>query len=189
MSKPRKSRLDAHAEALLDWDAQHLTLAEMQKRLAERGCRVSLARISTWLERARREKLTRDVLRDVYSGAKLARELEGAFQKNPAPELRTLVGLLKRIIFSLSVQASADPTLLQIANDTLRAMVQLLRVQQSEEALAFEREKFQRQTAEAVLRAAQDAEVARIASSNAGAAEKIEAIGRHLFGDLWNAPK
>jgi hypothetical protein len=51
--------------------------------------------------------------------------------------------------------------------------------------LLLQREKFQRQTSEIVLRAATDAGLQAIANSPATHAAKLNQVGQILFGNLW----
>ncbi|MGA3268060.1 MAG: hypothetical protein ABSE16_14690 [Verrucomicrobiota bacterium] len=60
-----------------------------------------------------------------------------------------------------------------------------VRITQKDEELALAREKFQRETAEAALKVLSDDRAKQIESGAGTNAEKIEAMGQHLFGDLW----
>lgn len=53
------------------------------------------------------------------------------------------------------------------------------------EQLNLDRQKFQRETVELFLKWRQDKQAEVIASSNAPHAEKIESIGKQMFGELW----
>lgn len=58
-------------------------------------------------------------------------------------------------------------------------------VAQKGEALTLEKKKFQRTTAELFIQWVSDEEAKKIATSNMATNEKLEALGRHLFGDAW----
>lgn len=58
-------------------------------------------------------------------------------------------------------------------------------LRQKDEELKLAREKFQRDKAEAVLKSAHDAVVQQIANAPMDHSAQLEAVGKHLFGDLW----
>lgn len=58
-------------------------------------------------------------------------------------------------------------------------------LKQKDVELQLAREKFQRDTAAAVLKSARDESVQKIAASPLDHSAQLEAVGRHLFGDLW----
>jgi hypothetical protein len=184
--KRKKSKLDAFEAEIEQWDHDRVTLEEMRRRLAERGVTVSVGRLSLFLAALRQRRLTERLLPSIATGARMCREIEQAFAENPAPSLATLVEFQKRLILELQVRGANDPELLKTANDALRVAISAIKAEHERAALALEREKFQRATAEAVLRAARDQRIQEIAASDAPAAEKIERVGRALFGDLWS---
>lgn len=59
------------------------------------------------------------------------------------------------------------------------------RLRQKDQELSLARERFQRDTAEAVLKSAKDDAVQHIASMPLDHSVQLEAVGKHLFGDLW----
>jgi hypothetical protein len=85
---------------------------------------------------------------------------------------------LKEITSSLVSLRSAE-----IAQQ--RADTDKEKLKQRDEQLKLEREKFQRQTAEMVLKSAKDAAVQRIASAPMDYSEQLNQVGKHLYGDLW----
>jgi len=184
--KRKKSKLDAFECEIEQWDHDRVTLEEMRRRLAERGVTVSVGRLSLFLAALRQRRITERLLPSIAIGARMCREIEQAFAENPAPSLATLVEFQKRLILELQVRGANDPELLKTANDALRVAIAAIKAEHERAALALEREKFQRATAEAVLRAARDHRIQEIAASDAPAAEKIERVGRALFGDLWS---
>ncbi len=58
-------------------------------------------------------------------------------------------------------------------------------LRQKDEELHLAREKFQRDTAEAVLKSARNASIQNIANAPLDHSAQLEAVGKELFGDLW----
>lgn len=67
--------------------------------------------------------------------------------------------------------------------EVLRQREEQLR--QKDEELSLAREKFQRDTAEAVLKSAKNAAIQTIANAPLDHSAQLEAVGKELFGDLW----
>lgn len=67
----------------------------------------------------------------------------------------------------------------------LRAKQDAEKLRQKDEELKLAREKFQRDTAEMVLKSARDAAVQEIANAPLDHSAQLSAIGKHIFGDLW----
>lgn len=67
--------------------------------------------------------------------------------------------------------------------EVLRQREEQLR--QKDEELQLAREKFQRDTAEAVLKSARNAAIQNIANAPLDHSAQLEAVGKELFGDLW----
>ena len=59
------------------------------------------------------------------------------------------------------------------------------KIEQSAEALALEQKKFQRTTCELFVRWSEDRRALDIASGGGNTQQKTEALGRLMFGDLW----
>jgi len=59
------------------------------------------------------------------------------------------------------------------------------KLRQKDEELKLAREKFQRDTAEAVLKSARDTAVQAIAAAPMDHTAQLDAVGQHLFGELW----
>jgi hypothetical protein len=59
------------------------------------------------------------------------------------------------------------------------------RLKQKDEEIALARERFQRDMAETVLKSARDEAVQRIAAAPLDHSAQLNAVGKHLFGELW----
>jgi hypothetical protein len=59
------------------------------------------------------------------------------------------------------------------------------KIAQKDEELALAREKFQLESAETALRIVNDARAREIEAAPGSHADKLELMGRHIFGDLW----
>jgi hypothetical protein len=76
-------------------------------------------------------------------------------------------------------------TLLTIRRKDLKGWVSLQRAKKEREALALEKQKFMQATAEKILDETLRSRAAEIAGSNSSHAEKIEQLGRAMFGEDW----
>jgi DNA-binding phage protein len=174
--KARKSKLDAHADQLGEWQSQNLTLAEMQSRLAAVGCTVSLGRLSGFLESLRQQELQARVLGNIASGSRMNREVEFAFRNNPEPELKTLVSFIKRLLLTLQVEGSVNPELLISANALFKSLMDYLKVEQKAQELALSREKFELLKAQAEKAGATEQALDNAQLTDAQRAQRIKEI-------------
>lgn len=129
--KERKSKLDAHAEQIAGWyqAEPQLTLADCCARLASRGCSVTPSRLSDYLAARRAAELRRSLLAGIVTGSQMARQIDEAFAKNPPPELKLLVGLVKNLVLELNVKGQADPELLTVANSMLKSVLEFAKLE------------------------------------------------------------
>jgi len=141
--KARKTILDAHAAKLADWEAEGLTLAQMQERLAGLGTVISLGRLSVYLQRQRSQSMRMELLSQISTGAQQAKEVEAAFGKNPAPEMNTLIKLHRVLILKLSTQGNADPKLLDLVTALTKAAMDYERLGLKREELELTRDRFE----------------------------------------------
>jgi len=141
--KNRKSILDPHAEKLSEWELEKLTLAQMQAKLLELGCKISLGRLSEFLSRARSAQLQRTLLGQIASGARAVKEVEEQFAKNPAPGLETLIKLYRVLILKLSTQGNADPSLIDLATGMTKQAMDFEKLGLKRAELELTREKFE----------------------------------------------
>lgn len=114
--KPRESKLDRYAEQLAELEAEKKTLVEMQAWLKAEGCSVSLGRISSFLAAQRQERLHQELFGMIATGARMNKDLDVAFEQNPAPEIERLIQVSKTLIATLQVQGLANPDMLTLAN-------------------------------------------------------------------------
>lgn len=108
--------MDPYAARLDEWEREGKTLAQMQVALVEDGCRVALSSLSAFLARKRQEVAEQEMFAVIASGGKMNRELDAAFEANPAPEVERLIDISKTLIMSLQVNGRANPKLLALAN-------------------------------------------------------------------------
>jgi hypothetical protein len=169
------------------------------------GLRITDQNLSEWRKtghakwRARRQRL--DATRELaHTAVKLA-EAGGASLSEGAAALAS--GRVLELLETLADQQQTDPeafTGLVAALKTLRSednKSRMIRVQQDrlgvdrqrlrqlEEQLALARQKFQRETCELFLRWRSDERTRAIADGPGSNDEKVEQLGRAMFGDLW----
>ncbi len=123
MSKPKSSKLDQFAETLADMEKQNRTLAQMVEWLRGEGVTVSTSRLSDFLSDLRQEKVEQQLFGLIGSGARMNRELDKAYQENPAPDIDQLIRVTKSLVMSLQVKGAADPTMLGLANNMQRTVL------------------------------------------------------------------
>ncbi len=148
------------ANGFMRWQQKQEPLA----RLAELG------EDATDISRAGRGRLAR-----AAATITAAQILE--FLKGIPPEKRSTADLAK-ISFAVS-------TLLNSDQNQVRLKYEKTRVQQRDEQLFLTRDKHQRDVAAISLRVVHDDRIKLIESTPCNYDEKIELVGRHLFGELW----
>ncbi|HEY1663761.1 MAG TPA: hypothetical protein VGI03_15195 [Verrucomicrobiae bacterium] len=145
MNKKRKSVLDPYAKTLLKMDDKKVRLVEMLEWLGEKGVETSTCMISKYLATLRDEREEKALLFDVGATAKQCKQVEAAFEKNPAPELKTLIDLYRVIIWKLTYRKKSPGTTLVLANRLTATVLQFIngqtqaRVKEREVALAEQR--------------------------------------------------
>jgi hypothetical protein len=188
MPKKFKSKLDQYAETLLAMDGEKKTLADMQAWLKEEGVTVSQGQLSKFLSALRSERQQASLLESIVLGARQVKEVNRRFEKNPAPELESLIKLLRVSILQLATQAQANPELLKLVDQLTRTVMEFVSGQTK--ALHKERErrlaedKFQIEFCELVLTQAIREAAERIATSSLSQADKIAAMRREAFKDV-----
>jgi hypothetical protein len=175
--KGRKSKLDPHADRIAEWYRAEpsLTLEDCCARLRALGCPVSTGRLSDYLAAQRAQALQDSLLAGIVSGSRMARQIDEAFAKNPPPELKTLVGLVKNLVLNLNVNGQADPALLDVANTMLKTVLEFARLEakQADTALAERRLKLLEQ---------QDTDTRQTLANPALSAADKEAKIKRIFG-------
>lgn len=125
--KSRPSKLDAHAERLDEWYfVRNLSHEEVQKQLIQDNVSVSLSRLSDWRSARESERLQDKLLIGIATGAQQTRDVDAAFEKNPAPEFEMLIKLLKVVILQLHTKATESPGLLELANQLTATVLNAL---------------------------------------------------------------
>lgn len=66
------------------------------------------------------------MLSQIASGARQHHEVQKSFEKNPAPELETLIKLHRVLIMQLSTQAVEDPELLKLTDQLTRTVMEFI---------------------------------------------------------------
>jgi len=186
IGKRRASKLDAHASDIAAWfESERVPLASAQARLLERGVKVSLGRLSAWWGQEQQDRMRERILERVSSGAQLSGELEAAFREHAAPQIETLIKLLKVLVMQASVDGGTDPKLLMLVPQLMRPVLEELKVRQRDRELGLAEQRFQRETCELFLRWYNDQRASEVASSPASNSEKIERLGQLMFGEEW----
>ena len=91
-----------------------------------------------------------------------------------------LAAAIKDLTDSLSSLRAGD-------HDKIKLGQNEKKLAQRDEMIALEREKFQRDTAEIALKVLKDDRAKQIEASVGTNADKIDLMGRHIFGELWKA--
>lgn len=187
MTKTKPSKLDPHTEQLVAWftpapQGEGLTLDQARGRLLElHGLQVSTGRLSQWWESWQQARLQERVLARITAGAEQSRQIEKQFSKDAPPEVDTIIKLLRVLIMQLSVQATAQPDLLDVVNPIMRSVLNFEKVKQKDRELTLDREKFEVETAEKLLDAALRQKADELNASNLSQADKIAAMRREAF--------
>lgn len=186
MTKQRPSKLDEHAAQLTEWFDSGMTLQAAQQELAEkRGVRVSLGRLSSWWGAVQAQRRQSMVIDRVVAGANLDGRIEAEFKRNPAPELVTLISLLRVLVQQCIIEGQTDPEMLDRIPNLIKPVLEFVKGQRDEQRLNIEVATFQRETCGLILKHLEDERVRSIASGSGTNDEKIAAMGPVLFGDLW----
>jgi hypothetical protein len=139
--KSRPSKLDAHAADLRRWFGEEkVTLEEARSRLAAAGCPVSVGRLSEWWGQEQGREMEEQLLADVASGSRLAREIAAEAQDAP-PQIASLIKLIERLIMAVSTRGDL-PTQLKVIPSLIAPALEWSRQQHSAERLALEKQKF-----------------------------------------------
>lgn len=105
--------------------------------------------------------------------------LELAGDQKPSPEQ------LGQIADAITSVTSALGSVRNSEQNDVRLAQNEKKLKQKDEELSLAREKFQRESAEIALKVLADERAKSIETGTGTNAEKIEAMGQHLFGDLW----
>jgi hypothetical protein len=172
--KTRKPRSDSPLRMLpaprqgeiMDYLQTH-SAAETRAWLAQDGLVVSTGALSAW----RSDYLLRSQIRQAELDAHTFMETA---RKNS--------GLKEAEIFAMG-QQYFNLQAIKLGDDEMWARTQKTR--QREDLIKIERQKVQRETCKLFIQWVEDEEAKKIATSTASNKEKIEALGKKMFGEDW----
>ena len=124
--KDKKSKLDPFAETLVQMEAEKKTGREMLAWLKEEGCVCSPSTLSEFLSGLRDKRLENLLFNTIASGARMNKELDLAYGRNPEPAIEQLIRVTKSLVISLQVKGAADPKLLNLANSMQQTVLMFL---------------------------------------------------------------
>jgi len=182
MRKKIKSKLDQFDETLEAMEMRGKTCTEMVTWLRDEGVTVSEPTVSRFLESRRNARLQEKLLGSITSGSRQASAVEKQFTRNPAPELESLIKLLRVAILNMATQAQAHPELLKLVDQLTRTVMEFVsgqtKAMHKERELAVAEEKL-----ELLKKKADQADQAKgiIGNNELSEAEKTERM-RELFG-------
>jgi parvulin-like peptidyl-prolyl isomerase len=105
--------------------------------------------------------------------------MEAGMDIMPGEEGAQIIGV------SVDKLAKAMAAIRKMELDEQRLDLDRQKLVQSGEALTLEKKKFQRVTAELFIKYAEDQKARDLATSDMPNDSKLEALGRHLFGEAW----
>jgi hypothetical protein len=177
MTAVRKPRGDAQLKTLsperqrqvIDWLAG-LTQAETRRRIqAEFGLSTSAAALTefySWWH----------LMRHLEQSATFAQELKRTLAELPGIRLdEEQINAAAQVAFELEAVKAQD----------LKAFFLLRKLRQKDKDQALDRARFQRDTCELFLQWHADAQARQIADGPASNSEKIDSLGRLMFGEEW----
>jgi hypothetical protein len=185
MRKPSPSKLDQYAESLLAMDAElnpRKTLDDMLAWLKQEGVTVSKGQLSKFLTAQRSARQQQSLLDSIVLGARQVKEVDKRFEKHTAPQLDTLIKLLRVSILQLATQAQTNPDLLKLVDQLTRTVMEFVsgqtKAMHKERELAVAEEKL-----ELLKKKAEQADEAKGIMGNQALseAEKSDRM-RELFG-------
>lgn len=182
MSKPYKSKLDPFAGTLLEMNDEMKSLKEIQSWLKGEGCVVALSTLSDYLEELRSQRTQKQILGDIVSGSAKCREIDAAFAKNPAPELQSIISLLKVLIMQLATEGRVERESLKLADQLTRTAMEFI---SGEAKHALEKQKLNLQERRVSLlekKAAQADATDKVLSDQELTAEQREQRIKEIYG-------
>lgn len=127
--KAQPSKLDPYAETLVNMELEGKTLKVMIKWLQEEGLTVSYSTLSEYLSGLRDQRREERLLAQITTGSRQRKQVEQAFAENPAPELETLIKLVRVMIMQLSTGGVDHPEMLKLADQMTNTVVTFLSAQ------------------------------------------------------------
>lgn len=137
MAKPRENKFTPHAEAILGWFATEpeLRLVDAVTRLADLGVKATPGELSIFLRRHRENEDREKMLQGIATGAERVRELDAAFEVNPAPELALVIKLLKTLIINMGLNPDTPQELFDRALSLLKPVTEYAKIEAKREDL------------------------------------------------------
>jgi DNA-binding phage protein len=141
----RKTRAEAFENSLTPeqlsqlyvWCGRGFKVAQLNA-FQEWGLKLSPKMLNRWFHKDDDLK----VLSFIASGASMNQKIEEAYQRNPEPQIETLVKLAKTLVMQLSVQGATDPEKLKAANFLMGNVLDFLKIQEKAKDRAFNETKF-----------------------------------------------
>ena len=113
-------------------------VAGLESARMDLNLKISLGSLHRWYHKDD----TEIVLAGIATGAHMNAQISDAFKKNPAPDMATLVNVIKTLVMQLSVQGAANPSMLELANTLFKSALDYVKEQGKAEDRKLEREKF-----------------------------------------------
>jgi hypothetical protein len=85
------------------------------------------------------------LLAQIVEGAGLCVEVERALGQNPSPQVATLIKLYRVLVLKICVEAAGAPTLLKLANDLMRPVMEWARLEEKRKERELAEQKYRDQ--------------------------------------------
>jgi hypothetical protein len=118
------------------------------------------------------------LLAQIASGARQCKEVEKQFAENPAPALETIIKLQRVLIMKLSVQANADPALIELVAKLTKPTMEFAKLQEKRREMELAEAKYRDQVARS--KREMESEISKAKAGGGITAETIEKIEREL---------
>jgi len=150
----------------------------MQQWLKSKGVSAAVPTISEFLERAREQRLQKDLLNQITSGGRQVQDVEKAFSHNSAPQTETLIKLVRVLILHLTTSGRVDL-------DLLKQVAPLMKIALECDNRAYFRKSAQQQALEMCLEEAKSSpEIAALFQQAFAALEKTKASTQAKDGSM-----
>jgi hypothetical protein len=139
----KESKLDPFAERLDEWlGEKNMTYDQVRAQLRLDGCDVSSGRLSEWWQARRSAKQQRQLISQIVTGARAAREVETEFGQNPAPELDVIIKLLRVLILQFSTEANDNRDVVKQLSALMKPVMVWAQLQEHARDREFEETKY-----------------------------------------------
>jgi hypothetical protein len=176
-AKLQRNQLDALERWLFD-DTPTLTYEQAKDRVwQDFSVRVSESALRRFHRRCSQRRLEESII----ERAQAANSVLDKVEKNPADMYRAVLSLVSHIAFENASQ-DLDP---EVLYNFTKLMIAAKKEETRDQALALEKEKFQRETCKLFVKWSEDQRAKSILAGSESNATKIEQLGELMFGDLW----